>query len=141
MNDSHTINLVTHEFQAENGQAVKLVYEQETDILDIYFGTNEAAMGIELTDQILLRLNRAEKRAISLTIRHFSILTEQTEYGPRSYRLDNLMTMPEELRDLVLTILTSPPVNQFLKLTHFQNAPNERIPFTYVESRPLLVAA
>ncbi len=138
---TNAIELMTHTLQAEDGQPIKLVYEQETDILDIYFGENEAATGIELTDQILLRINRTEKRAVSLTIRHFSILTEQTEYGPRSYRLDNLATMPDELRDLVLFILTSAPVNQFLKLTHFQTAPNERIPFTYVESRPLLVAA
>ena len=78
---------------------------------------------------------------MSLTIRHFSILTEQTEYGPRSYRLDNLTAMPEDLRELVLSLLTSAPVKQFLKLTHFQNGTNERVPFTYVESRPLLVAA
>lgn len=138
---TNTIELATRTLQSQDGQQIKLVYEQETDILDIYFGENEAATSIELTDQILLRINRSEKRAVSLTIRHFSILTEQTEYGPRSYRLDNLTAMPYELRDLILTILTSVPVNHFLKLTHFQTAPNERIPFTYVESHPLLKAA
>lgn len=139
MND--TIQLIRNEIQTEDGETVRLVYEQETDMLDIYFGENEAATGIELTDQILLRINRQTKRAVSLTIRHFSILTEQTEYGPRSYRLDNLAAMPDEPRQLILSLLTSAPVNQFLKLTHFQNAPNEHIPFTYVESRPLLAAA
>jgi uncharacterized protein YuzE len=79
----NTIEPATHVLQSKDGQPIKLVYEQETDILDIYFGENEAATGIELTDQILLRINRTEKRAVSLTIRHFSILTEQTEYGPR----------------------------------------------------------
>ncbi len=141
MNNNNMIDLIRRELQRDNGQTVKLVYEQETDMLDIYFGENEAATGIELTDQILLRINRPEKRAVSLTIRHFSILTEQTEYGPRSYRLDTLTAMPDELRELVLSLLTSAPVNQFLKLTHFQSAPNVYIPFTYVESRPMLVAA
>jgi len=135
------IQLIKNEIHSENGETIRLAYEQETDILEIFFGENEAATGIELTNQILLRINRQSIRAVSLTIRHFSILAEQTEYGPRSYRLDNLEAMPEEPREMVLSLLTSAPVNQFLKLTHFQNAPNERIPFTYVESRPLLVAA
>lgn len=138
---SDTIKLIRNEIETDSGETIRLVYEQETDILDIFFGENEVATGIELTDQILLRLNRQTKRAVSLTIRHFSILTEQTEYGPRSYRLDNLAAMPDEPRELVLSLLTSAPVNLFLKLTHFQSSPNERIPFTYVESKPMLAAA
>jgi hypothetical protein len=61
---------------------------------------------------------------------HFSILTERTEYGPRSYPLDKLDEVPEDLREL--------PVSQFVKLSHFQASPTEQIPFTYVESRPAL---
>ena len=40
---------------------------------------------------------------------------------------------PEELRELVLRIISTPPVNQFLKLSHFQESPTKRVPFTYVE--------
>lgn len=138
---TNKIQLIKSEIQAENGETIRLVYEPETDILDIFFSENEPATGVELTDHILLRINRQTKRAVSLTIRHFSILTEQTEYGPRSFRLDSLAAMPDEPREMILALLTSTPVNQFLKLTHFQDAPNERIPFTFVESRPLLVAA
>lgn len=138
---NEAIELIQREFVGENGASIRLVYEHETDILDIYFGENEPATCIELTDHILLRIDRQKKRAVSLTIRHFSILAEQTEYGPRSYRLDHLAAMPTELRELVLSLLTSPPVNHFLKLTHFQDTPNERIPFTYVQSKPLLAAA
>ena len=72
---------------------------------------------------------------------HFSILTEQTEYGPRSYALNKLNEISEDLRELVLHLITTMPVRQFLKLTHFQISPTEQIPVTYVESQPILTAA
>ena len=58
-------------------------------------------------------------RVISLTLFHFSILTEQTEYGPRSYPLEKLDDLPEDLRELVVRALTTAPVDRFLKLTNF----------------------
>ena len=124
------------EITARDGTAVRLVYDQEADILEIFFGENEPATGVELTDYIILRLNKRTRRAISLMLLHFSILAERTEYGPRSYPLDTLDEVPEGLRELALHLVTSMPVSQFLKLSHFQASPTERIPFTYVESQP-----
>lgn len=87
----------------------------------------------ELTDHILLRFNQAAGRAVSLTILHLSILTERTEYRPRSYPLNDLTELPEDLRELVIRALTTAPVNQFLKLSYFQASQTKRVPFTYVE--------
>ena len=117
-----------------NGQSVRLVYDEEGDILDVLFGDNESATGIELNDHILLRINQKTGRAVSLTIQNFSILTEQTEYGPRSYPLENIDTWPEELRELVVRVLKSAPVNRFLKILYFQESSSKLIPSTYVES-------
>ena len=132
-------------FQAEitstDGAPVRLVYDREADILEIFFGQNEPATGVELTDHILLRINSQTHRAISVTVRHFSVLTEHTEYGPRSYALHKLDEVPEDLRELVLHVVTTMPVRQFLKITHFQASPTEQIPVTYVESQPALNAA
>jgi hypothetical protein len=129
------------EITARDGTPVRLVYEPETDILEIFFGENEVATGVELTDHVILRLNQQTKRAVSLTLLDFSILTERTEYGPRSYPLDKLGELPEELRELALQLVTSMPVSQFLKLFHFQASPTERVPLTYVEAQPAMAAA
>ena len=120
---------------------MRLVYDPEADILEIFFGENEPATGIELTDYIILRVNQQTRRAISLTLLHFSILTEGTEYGPRSYPLNQLDELSEDLQEVVLHVITSMPVSQFLKLSYFQASPTERIPFTYVESQPVMVMA
>lgn len=128
-------DLKLHRMEATvaNGETIRLVYNEPEDILDIFFGENESATGIELTDHILLRLNSTTGRVVSLTFLHFSILAERTEYGPRSYPLNNLKELPEDLREQALHALTTMPVNQFLKLSYFQKSPTKRVPFTYVE--------
>lgn len=126
---------------AGDGTPVRFVYDQEADILEIFFGENEPATGVELTDYIILRLNKQTRRAISLTLLHFSILTERTEYGTRSYPLSKLDAVPEDLQELVLHLVTSMPVSQFVKLSHFQASPIKQIPFTYVETQPVMVTS
>ncbi|MBI4640714.1 MAG: DUF2283 domain-containing protein [Candidatus Tectomicrobia bacterium] len=116
-----------------NGERVRLIYDESGDILDVFFGENEPATGIELTDHILLRLNPTTGRAVGLTMLHFSILTEQTEYGPRSYPVESLKRLPEHLRAFVVRAVMTAPVNQFLKLSYFQVSPTKCVPLTYVE--------
>jgi hypothetical protein len=127
--------------QDQDGTPVRFVYDQEADILELFFGENEPATGVELTDYIVLRLNKQTRRAVSLMLLHFSILTEHTEYGPRSCPLNKLNEVSEDLRELVFHVITSMPVNQFLKLSYFQASPTRRIPFTYVESQPMRAVA
>ncbi len=129
------LKLYKTEIKAENGKIIQLVYDEGEDILDVFFGENKPATGVELTENILLRLDRITGQAVSLTILHFSILTEQTEYGPRSYPLDKIDELPENLRELVIHALTTMPVNQFLKLSYFQESPTKRVPLTYIEPR------
>ena len=122
-----------------NGLSIRFVHDEESDILEIFFGENEKATGVELTDHILLRLNKNTRRAVSITTRHFSILTERTGYGPRSYPLNKLDELPEDLRNLVLLLVRSEPVNQFVKMSHFQESPVKQIPFTYVDAQLVAV--
>ncbi len=135
------LNLSKIDITASDGTPVRLIYDQEADILEIFFGANEPATGVDLTGHIVLRLNQQTKRAISLMLIDFSILTQRTEYGPRSYPLDKLNDLPEDLRELVLQLVTSMPVRQFLKVSHLQVSPTERVPLTYVEYQPFVPAA
>jgi len=49
-----------------------------------------------LNDNILLRFNRAEKRAIGLTLMDFSVLVQVTNFGPRSFPLTGLKELEAE---------------------------------------------
>lgn len=110
------LKLQKSEMIAHDGTRVRFVYDEDADILEIFFGENGPATGIDLTNYIGLRLDRKAKRVFSLMFRHFSLLAEQTEYGPRSFPLDKLEQLPEDLREMVLRLITSLPVSQFLKI-------------------------
>ncbi len=134
------LNLYKTETIADDGTSVRLVFDEDADILEIFFGENEPATGVELTDQIILRFNRKMKRAISLTLLDFSVLTEHTEYGPRSYSLSAIDDLPEDIRELIPKLITSMPVNQFLKISYFQASTTKRVMLVYVECQHKMVA-
>jgi hypothetical protein len=129
----NNLKLQQTEIKDETGAITRLVYDENDDLLEIFFGENEPATGIELTEHILLRLNKTTGRAVSLTLLHFSILIERTEFGPRSYPLDKLEELPVDLREQVIRVIMALPVNRFLKISFFQESPTKRVPLTYVE--------
>ena len=135
------LKLQTSDLITNDGTAVHLVYDGEADILEIFFGENGPATGIELTDQMILRIDPRQKRALSLMLLHFSILAEQTDYGPRSFPLDKLDQLPADLRELVLRLITSMPVSQFLKSSQLQVSPTQFMAMAFVESQPVLAYA
>ena len=132
----NTLNIHKTETTAIDGTPIRLVYDQDGDILDIFFGDNESAAGIELTEHIMLRLSRGAQRAVSLMINNFSILAEQTEYGPRSYPLNKLKNLPDDLRDLVFRLVSSPPINQFVTLSSSQLPETEPVPCIFIHQQP-----
>lgn len=122
------------EVTTKNGRRIRLAYEEEGDILEIVFDGVEATCAVELTDNIVLRFHSQQRRAAGLTLLDFSVLASPTELGARSFALTGLDNLPEELREIVVQIITTPPVSQFLKVTTFYASPGEQVPLTYVES-------
>jgi len=109
-------------------------YDQETDILYISFSPGEkATTAVELNDNVLLRLNREERRAVGLTLMDFSVLAQSTGFGPRYFPLTGLADLEEEWREMVTEIITRPPVSLVLKVSAYAPSPLETIPITAVE--------
>jgi len=108
-------------------------YDEENDILYITFGPGEKGTGVELNSNILLRLDRNKEKALGLTFFDFSILTQKTDFGPRGFPLTGLAEIPEDLRDIVIRVITTPPVSQFLRVMTYSPTLSESIPITYVE--------
>ncbi len=117
-------------------------YDQETDVLYISFAPGEkASAAVELNDNILLRFNRAEKRVIGLTLMDFSVLVQTTGLGPRQFPLSGLKDLEPDWQELVIDLITQPPVNQILKVSTFTPSTAESIPIALVEKPPLFAAA
>lgn len=116
-------------------------YDKEADVLYISFSPGEkATTAVELNDNILLRFNRAEKRAIGLTLMDFSVLVQLTHLGPRSFPLSGLSELEPDWQEMVIEMITKPPVNRILKMSAYTPRLAETVPITLVEKPPLSIA-
>lgn len=117
-------------------------YDKEVDVLYISFAPGErVTSAVELNDNILLRFNRTEKRAIGLTLMDFSVLVQLTNLGPRSFPLTGLAELEPDWQDTVIEIITTPPVSQILKVSIYTPTLAETVPIALVEKLPIPVAA
>lgn len=116
-------------------------FDKEADVLYISFSPGEkATAAVELNDNILLRFNRAEKRAIGLTLMDFSVLVQLTNLGPRSFPLTGLKELEAEWQETVIEIITKPPVSQILTISSYSPSPAETVPITSVQKPPIPMA-
>ena len=116
-------------------------YDEEGDILYVSFSPGEIGTGVELNNHILLRLNKDEKRAIGLTFLDFSVLIQRTEFGPRSFPLTGLVDISDQMQEIVMKLITTPPVSYFLTLLTYSPSIAETIPILLVQKPPAEVAA
>ncbi len=117
-------------------------YDKEADVLYVSFAPGEkATAAVELNENVLLRFNRAEKRAIGLTLMDFSVLVQLTKLGPRSFPLSGLAELEPEWQEQVIDIITQPPVNQILKVSAYAPSAIELVPIASVEKPPIPMAA
>ncbi|NJO83767.1 MAG: DUF2283 domain-containing protein [Blastochloris sp.] len=114
-------------------------YDEESDTLSIAFALGEHATGIELTDHILLRINKQEGRAVGITLLDYSLIAQPTDMGPRSFPLTGFEQMPADLRDTVLAILRQPPVRDILALSAYTPSLIETTPIIAIQ--PLALTA
>jgi uncharacterized protein YuzE len=117
-------------------------YDKDADVLYISFSPGEkATSAVELNDNILLRFNRAEQRAIGLTLMDFSVLIQLTNLGPRSFPLSGLQDLEPDWQEIVINIITKPPVNQILRVSVYTPSLTETVPIALVEKMPIPLAA
>ena len=112
-------------------------YDELSDTLYISFEPGKKATGIELNDHILLRINKKKRRAVGLTFLEYSLLAQKTELGPRSFPIDGLSKLSDELRKIVLEILQRSPVSDILSLSAYTPSFVEPIPITLLKNLPV----
>jgi len=111
-------------------------YDEVSDLLDVYFGEKRPAWTIELTDHIMVSIDRQTGQAVSLSFLDFTELIRPTSMGPRSFPLTGLADLPLTERDLVINVLTSPPVNAWLDISTVQTMPDSPFVVTHLEPPP-----
>ncbi|MBS1786744.1 MAG: DUF2283 domain-containing protein [Acidobacteria bacterium] len=116
-------------------------YDESSDTLHISFSPGEKATGIELNEHMLLRVNKTERRAVGLTLFDYSVLAQKTELGLRSFPLSGLNDLSSELRELVIEILRTPPVDGILSVSTYVPSAVETIPISSLQPEIILKQA
>lgn len=112
-------------------------YDEISDTLYVSFEPGAKATGIELNNNILLRIDKGDRKAIGLTFLDFSLLVQRADFGPRSFPLTGLAELSDELRELVLEIIQSDPVKDILTLSTYTPTYSESIPITSLQHMPM----
>ncbi|MCL1473981.1 DUF2283 domain-containing protein [Argonema antarcticum] len=112
-------------------------YDELSDTLTISFEPGVQATGIELTEHILLRINKFERKAISINLFDYSVLTQKTEMGNRSFPITGLGQLSSEMREIVFDILLHQPVCEYLHLSAYTLSISETIPIVSVQPIPV----
>jgi hypothetical protein len=113
-------------------------YDEKSDTLSITFPPTEKATGIELTDHIIIHINKVARRIVRLTLLDYSLLVQQTEFGPRTFPMTGLTESTEEMRDLLFDILRQQPVSAVLRITAYTPRDGQVIPTVLVQ--PVIAA-
>ncbi|MDI6794540.1 MAG: DUF2283 domain-containing protein [bacterium] len=128
------LRIQQYQIITEEGQTVQLEYDQDGDMLEIFFEEGPASNAIELADPLILRFDKETGKALSLSILTFSQLIHVTELGPRSFQLYDFGSLPNSLREMVVKIITTPPVSYFLKVVvYYPKTKQPPIPISYIE--------
>jgi uncharacterized protein YuzE len=112
-------------------------YDEMSDTMYISFMAGEKGTGIELNEQILIRVDFEKKLAVGMTLFNYSILTQPTEMGFRSLPLSGLSELPKKEREIILEILLSTPVQNVLSVSAYTPTVMETIPITSLQSSVL----
>jgi uncharacterized protein YuzE len=93
-------------------RATRITYDPDGDILYVTLGQSAASSDYQLSDQILLRVDPKTQRATGLTIFNYSHHASASREIP-------LLGLAElaDVEPMLLSILRSAPVNQFLNVT------------------------
>ncbi len=115
-------------------------YDEESDVLDVYFDEKRPAWTIELTPNIMISIDRVAHQVISLTLMDYSELIRPTVWGVRSFPITGLADLPLTERNLVITLLQSPAVRRWLDISTVENLPDSPFAVTHLQPPPAEVA-
>ena len=99
----------------------KINYDKDADVLYVSFGQSKHVTGVELADNILLRLDTGKAtggvpRAIGLTFVSFSHMMAHHRDKPLTISLDQLRDLPDDLWQAVIDVVTTSPVRDVLEV-------------------------
>lgn len=100
---------------------IKYDYDEEADVLYVSFGHSDHVRYVNLTDNLVLRLETGEEshqppRAIGLTFISYQAMRDRLTTQPITIPLANLRNLPDNIWQAVLAVISSAPVSDVLEV-------------------------
>lgn len=111
-------------------------YDEESDVLEVFFGTRRRSWTIELTPNIMISIDRTAQEVTSLIFLDYSELIRHVAWGVRSFPITGLADLPSFERQLVSKLLSTPAVRRWLDLSTVENLPDSPFTVTHLQSPP-----
>lgn len=101
--------------------SIKYDYDEEADVLYVSFGHSDHVRYVNLTDNLVLRLDTGEEsgqppRAIGLTFISFQAMRDRLAGQPITIPLANLRNLPDNIWQAVIAVISSAPVSDVLEV-------------------------
>lgn len=93
----------------------EISYDEPSDCLYLTWVPGVFATGLMPNQNVLLRVDRTNRRILSIMVQNFSILANGDEQL-RRLPLDELSTMSPDLQGLAIEVLRTPEVSKYLQL-------------------------
>lgn len=120
------MNLQKLSLPLTTNQTAWLEYDQDCDLLELFFQSAEATCAIELTESIILRFDWDSGEPLSLSFISISKLVQPSKFGPVHFQLLN-EEWPDEVQDKVWNMLQRGPLNEVLTLSSYVPAHSRQI--------------
>ena len=106
-------------------------------MLEIFFREGSATCTVELADGVFLRLDLERSQALSLGFLSATPLTDQGEFGPLALPLDGLASLPPQLQQTVVQVITSQPMSSLFKVFSLLPSPQaeKAVPVAWLDQR------
>ena len=127
------LSIRTKEITTSDQRIATIEYDTEADILEIFFDSINTTTAVHLHDSIVLRMNQINERPSGLIVIGYSTLIEPTAIGPRSIPLNRLDSLTDELYKMVVSIITSPPISDILKVSSYFPNKSQRVTLAYFD--------
>lgn len=115
--------LVERELTFDDGSSLLWSYDTDGDLLEIVFATGAADATVEIAPGVFFRVGLNPNQALSLSFVSASPLLKPGEFGPNLLSLDGLTDLDSPLRETVIQLLISPPVNHVLGVFSYRPSP------------------
>lgn len=118
-----------------------LSYDEPSDTLYVSFERCDFVSYLKLSDQVLLGVDADVRRVVTLMIQDFSIFSNPSDFGVRSFPMNRLDEMSPELQRLAMKFAHAPPVSDYLTISTYSPGSGVEIPIVTLNMDRLVARA